>query len=81
MLTAEFAFVHAAVSQASPEESFGIRGVLTEPAGEFDEAKAFAGDFLTNFFQAREHGGNTSKGVGSVKDAFLTPLTRPLPEG
>jgi hypothetical protein len=73
VLTAELAFVHASVSQASPQESFRISGVLTELAGKVDEGEAFAGDFMTNFFQAREHGGTTSKRDKSVKEAFSPP--------
>ncbi len=73
MLASEFAFVHAAASQTSPQESFGIRGILTELAGKLDEGEAFAGDFMTNFFQASEHVGNQRKVRGSVKEAFGDP--------
>ena len=81
MLAAEFAFVHAAVSQASPKESFGISGVLTELAGEVDEGEAFAGDFMTNLFQAREHAGTGSKDAEGVKEAFGGPSPGLSPEG
>ena len=81
MLAAELAFVHAAGAQASPREGFWIRDVLAEFAGELDEGEAFAGNFMANFFQAREHGEITSYGARGRQGGFGPPLTQPLPEG
>jgi len=73
MLATELAFVHAAAPQTSPHESFRISRILTKLAGELNEGETFAGDFMTNLFQAREHVGATSKVWTSVKEAFGHP--------
>jgi hypothetical protein len=74
MLATELTFVHAATPQTSPQESFRISGVLTELAGKLnEEGEAFAGDFITNLFQACEHVETHQKVRTSVKEAFCHP--------